>query len=1019
MASFYNSGRRGADFQIYNPIKVADPTTGETLYYRPFKTVKEMTDYLMGDKHSGNTSEDVPFGGYCLICTDNKNDADNGKLYFRGYEGLELVSTLVGPAGTGTLLSMNEVKGVEAALAAHKKTHPDAKKNTDWRFVQGEYSTHATDSKVLKPVPEEYNMNLYWIKEGNSLKEAANFKAVSVGTLPLSSVVYYTISNGLHVVADPQPETTIQEANKYYTLIEIKQISDYIAKVEGLYYKEKEEKKYIVAGTPLDISVKYYINTDELVFDQVSILAERVMNPNYVKIIEYYWNSPGYGLVSGKTNDTIKYVMYSSYDDNNHSTSIADVGLQIPYPVIEFEMQQQSAYFNRSDTTGLNEVGKRSDFTNEHLMYRDDTDTSYKDTDLRHENPIIKEHPDHPFYEKWHIDIPKGKQGQGFENFNISDNGTITWDTKSYERIAAGDITNHELSKKMHWIDDITLDSDEGKLVFDGNGDNTKLDKTFYLDWIKGISISENGTITYDHTNHFSDVVDSKKLAWIDDITLTPTNGHFTIDGNGDNTKLDKDLYLDWVKGISISQNGTVVYTHTHGKYDSSTEKDSETQTLTESLTWPEQLAYTDSTGLIYLTYNNENGTKKSGNINTGAPIRYLKSINLAEDGTFTYTTNITEDGTKTLGTLKWIDDISLDTTTGTLTIDGNGTNTALNKTFYLDWVKGISIDADGTVHYDHTDHFNDITDEKKLKWVNTFNITGTTGEWSMTFNNGSTAATGQLSFPKYFNLANNGELSYRLTTDSDETKHVLEETLNWLTDISVNSTEGIIEFTGNNNTLTSSFYLTYPNAIYLDAGTGKLTYTHTTDTEESTPTEIGQLDFVKDATYTDSTGKINFTWTKTGAKDVGTISYINSLALANDGKLTYTKNNSTSAQLLNTLKWITNTEAVSGEPSKIKINYNTGTSDIIDFNIDLVTLASEAAEDKVDSMASDLEEAAKTAAADKVDEIIVDEFLTKYEAASAETQGQIAGAILSSLINNGILEVEAETNYLKFIEEE
>lgn len=78
MESFYG-GRKGESFVIA----------------KRFKTIQEMDSYF---KNHANLDE-VGYGQYVIIDTENKSNFDNGKLYKRGFEGAEYVAQIVGPQG--------------------------------------------------------------------------------------------------------------------------------------------------------------------------------------------------------------------------------------------------------------------------------------------------------------------------------------------------------------------------------------------------------------------------------------------------------------------------------------------------------------------------------------------------------------------------------------------------------------------------------------------------------------------------------------------------------------------------------------------------------------------------------------------------------------------------------------------------------------------------------------------------------------------------------------------------------
>ncbi len=126
MSEGYNSfygGRRGASFVIV----------------KKYSSIKEMVDLF---KQGGNYKT-VNYDEYVLIDTVSKNDADNGKVYRRGYEynndfgGAIFIGQIVGPAGMAPhteLKTINEVKSIET--------------RDDFTYRRGEGSYEPTENLV-------------------------------------------------------------------------------------------------------------------------------------------------------------------------------------------------------------------------------------------------------------------------------------------------------------------------------------------------------------------------------------------------------------------------------------------------------------------------------------------------------------------------------------------------------------------------------------------------------------------------------------------------------------------------------------------------------------------------------------------------------------------------------------------------------------------------------------------------------------------------------------------------------
>ena len=191
----------------------------------------------------------------------------------------------------------------------------------------------------------------------------------------------------------------------------------------------------------------------------------------------------GQNLVPGKTvngtfNDSITWACCSVRNENNED-STAYIGFTFPYPVIDVEASTIQPY-----------IGGR---------YAD-VGGAYRNDDYRH-----------PFYERWHLDIPKGVKGDSFKNLKVqvadmtiepysgqaddinNQNEVIVYEYYNYEDYKNG-------SPKKYYLGDYNL--------------------------IEDITIAQNGTVTirYNHT----DKVINKLIKWINSVSADAT-GHLTI----------------------------------------------------------------------------------------------------------------------------------------------------------------------------------------------------------------------------------------------------------------------------------------------------------------------------------------------------------------------------------------------------------------------------------------------------------------------------------------------------------
>ena len=294
------------------------------------------------------------------------------------------------------------------------------------------------------------------------------------------------------------------------------------------------------------------------------------------------WNISNKSLVPGKAdsefNDDIAW-SYITIRDQHGTDTTAWVGIKIPYHVIEMDAQSVSAYYNRDNET--------ADFKNTNLVERDDDQA-------------------HPFYSHWSVRIPKGIKGDALKNFRVVEASDAIQD---YEG-KTDDINNH---RKILVYDYYCYDTKE-------NGEP----KTLYLgdfNMIDTIDLADDGTFTITYT-HDNTVTYTKKIKWITSTTLNSATGVFHIDYN-DGTNYE--TTLKWINGISLADNGTITFTYTTGdsealenkiKWITTTEletngtltinyNDGTKEVFDKKIQWITNITLTDE-GILTINYNND-----------------------------------------------------------------------------------------------------------------------------------------------------------------------------------------------------------------------------------------------------------------------------------------------------------------------------------------------------------------------------------------------------------------------------
>ena len=294
------------------------------------------------------------------------------------------------------------------------------------------------------------------------------------------------------------------------------------------------------------------------------------------------WNISNKSLIPGKTdsefNDDIAW-SYITIRDQYGTDTTAWVGIKIPYHVIEMDAQSVSAYYNRDKET--------TDFKNVNLVERDDDQA-------------------HPFYSHWFVRIPKGIKGDALKNFRVVEASDAIQD---YEG-KTDDINNH---RKVLVYDYYCYDEKE-------NGEP----KTLYLgdfNMIDTIDLADDGTFTITYT-HDNTVTYTKKIKWITSTTLNSTTGVFHVDYNDGS---NYETTLKWINGISLADNGIITFTYTTGdsetlenkiKWITTTEletngtltinyNDGTKEVFDKKIQWITNITLTDE-GILTINYNND-----------------------------------------------------------------------------------------------------------------------------------------------------------------------------------------------------------------------------------------------------------------------------------------------------------------------------------------------------------------------------------------------------------------------------
>ena len=454
-------------------------------------------------------------------------------------------------------------------------------------------------------------------------------------------------------------------------------------------------------------------------------------------------------LIPGKTdtdfNDKITWECCSIRNQDNTDTT-AYIGFIIPYTVIDYETSVVEPYTNGvyADTTSITRIDDQT----------------------------------HPFFEKWHVNIPKGVKGDAFMNLKVE---TASANIQDYQG-RADDVNN---SRAVIAYDYYNYDNFQ-------NGNPVRLYLGDY-NMIEDISINDEGTLTVEYT-HDDDKIFNKQLKWVKSISLNNETGLFTLvynhttDAEGSPTTYT--TYLDWIKEVNIANDGTVTFDHTHNA-DTIFDK---------KIQWCTGVSINND-GTMTFTWNNGTQDTVFNNV-----IQWISSVNLAADGTLTVGYNNGAEDTVFSQAIKWITDVQL-ANDGTLTVtyNNNDAYTAFQK---IRWITDVQLASNGTLTIKYNNG-NDTVFNNAIKSMQDIEMLNS-GSLTIRWNDGTvTAFPSLLRWIDTASLDDDGRLSFHWN-DGATTR--TRNALRWISNIQINTGET----QGSSN---QKFKITWNDGVVEDIG--------------------------------------------------------------------------------------------------------------------------------------------------------------------------------------------------------
>ena len=379
-----------------------------------------------------------------------------------------------------------------------------------------------------------------------------------------------------------------------------------------------------------------------------------------------------------------------------------------------------------------------------------------------YEDPTIEEkkeqgQSEHPFYKKWELGIPKGKNGTSLSNLRIKeynrddDRDLKTADGQAYEGTEEGkhiiiydqtlyDTETPIITQKYLGNYNIiqNISHENGKLLIKCTNDNNP--QEFLINEIESIDLnSETGQFSIKYFNNENPTTFT--LKWVKDVDFNETNGTLVFKYANSVTQ-EKVCPINWIKGaeikeVNLNDSRQFLYLNWVNPIDGDS-----TETQLSNFRWVKELNLTEN-GILQATYN-DNITQ---NLNTPqTAINWVESIRVNPD---THALQCVTNNNKTYDIsiengVKWITSTQINEN-GILTINYNAGNPDVLSENPIKWIDSINLSEDGslTINY-NTEETQTITE--KIRWIQNTTMDGS-GNIIVEYNDDTSDSFGPLKF--------------------------------------------------------------------------------------------------------------------------------------------------------------------------------------------------------------------------------------------------------------------------------
>lgn len=477
-----------------------------------YKSVNEMINAFKG----GGNYTAVWYGEYVIIDTTNKQNVDNGKIYRRGLDyqnnmgGAEYIGQIVGPSSGTPYFEIDDLETVKGYAG-------DAVDNeTSWkRYPTGRQSN-----------------GRYAISNNGNGRDIATFDF-----------------NTKNALVPGKEDGNVWHDSIKYTWVNIRN-------------DEEDADSWFYVGFEIPYTViDFAIHTTS----PYNSLGNRVDLSEIQRVDDKshpFWEKWDIGIPKGVKGDTFRNlrIIHPTADDNIYF-----------WNEISTTIDSNGTYKTTYPTTG----GYRAS-----VQGREDIEIPNEDNTISHTRAIL-------VFDFWvYDDTRDGKYITVYvadydviEEIKLDDDGTLRLNMSHHDQ--------YHYDKKIRWVDYIDLTNGDGAagghFTFTWNNDDPRATDEFDISWIKALEVEEDGSLVYTYAGR-DDLINqhlpegavqlrqgqqlvpgryrvSNFIQWLKSIDLDTDNGHFTVTNNRNETIFTADL--DWIKDISLSENGVVSLWHT------------------------------------------------------------------------------------------------------------------------------------------------------------------------------------------------------------------------------------------------------------------------------------------------------------------------------------------------------------------------------------------------------------------------------------------------------------------------